>query len=95
MDNKSTYTAVLTVVGKDRSGIIAEVSAILAKHQVNIQDISQTIVADIFNMIMLVDSSKMDVSHKELTTELNAKGEEIGCQITYQEKDVFQAMHRI
>ena len=81
---------IITVVGKDTVGIIAKVCTYLAENSVNILDISQTIVQDYFNMMMIVDA-KFD----ELADELETLGEEIGVQIKMQSEDIFKAMHRI
>ncbi len=90
-----SYTAVVTVIGQDKPGIIAAVTGILAAHNVNIRDISQTIIQDVFNMIMLVDTTLGNVNFAELAKELEAKGDELACKIIIQHKDVFQSMHRI
>ena len=91
MDKKST--AVVTVVGKDTIGIIARVSAVLAEHAANILDISQTVLSDMFNMIMLVDVSGCDFA--ALSDGLTALGVDIGLQIRIQRSEIFDAMHRI
>lgn len=87
--------AVVTVIGKDRVGIIAGVSNILAKYNINILDITQTIMQDIFTMIMLVDISQMDINFTELSEKLASKGEELGLTIRIQHEDIFNSMHRI
>lgn len=87
--------AVLTVIGKDRTGIIYRVSEILAHNEVNIEDISQTIMNDFFTMIMLVDLSKMTIHFNELKSSLEQCGEEIGMSIRIQHEDLFNAMHTI
>ncbi len=87
--------AIVTVIGKDKVGIIAQVSAVLAENSVNILDISQTILQDYFTMIMLVDLSGMTISFSELSRRLNEKGETIGLQIKIQREEVFNAMHKI
>jgi ACT domain-containing protein len=87
--------AVLTVIGKDRTGIIYNVSKILAKNTVNIEDISQTVMHDYFTMIMLVDSSKMPVDFSVLKTELESLGETIDMSIRIQHEDLFNAMHTL
>lgn len=92
---RSPYTAVVTVVGMDKPGIIYAVTETLARHNVNVQDISQTIIKDVFNMIMLVDTTKADIDFGALADELDAKAKEIGCRILLQQRDVFVAMHRI
>ena len=91
MEKKNT--AVVTVVGKDTIGIIARVSAVLAEHQANILDISQTVLSDMFNMIMLVDVSCCDFG--ALEDGLTALGADIGLQIRIQRSEIFDAMHRI
>ena len=82
-------------MGKDRVGIIASVSNILADNQVNILDISQTTMREYFTMIMLVDLDKMSVAFVDLEKMLHAKGEEIGVAIRMQREDIFDSMHRI
>lgn len=95
MNDQSKQTAVITVVGHDRVGIIAGVAGMLADRQVNIKDISQTILEDVFTMIMLVDLSGMPSDIKELAEGLNALGSELGVSIRVQHSDIFDAMHRI
>ncbi|MBQ1290022.1 MAG: ACT domain-containing protein [Lachnospiraceae bacterium] len=88
--------AIITVVGKDTVGIIAGVCTYLAKHHINILDISQTIVQGYFNMMMIVDVSSTDIPFGELTEELSRVGsEEIGVQIKCQKEEIFDLMHRI
>lgn len=87
--------AVITVIGKDKVGIIAGVSNILADYSVNILDISQTIMQDMFTMIMLVDISKMNESFAKLSDRLDEKGHELGLSIRIQHEDIFNSMHRI
>ena len=86
---------VLTVIGKDRIGIIAAVSNILADSNINILDISQTIMQGFFTMIMLVDISQMSLSFSEISERLERKGQELGLSIRLQHEDIFNAMHRI
>lgn len=86
---------VLTVIGKDKPGIIAKVSTLLANKNVNIEDISQTIMQSTFTMIMLVDISKSGVTMQELKENLKVIGEEIGVSIHLQHEEVFDAMHRV
>jgi len=95
IENRDSYTAVVTVLGQDKPGIIAAVTNILAKHNVNIRDISQTIVQDVFNMIMLVDTTQADIAFDALASELEHEGLQIACKIFLQHKDVFASMHRI
>jgi ACT domain-containing protein len=87
--------AVITVVGKDMIGIIAKVSTLLADQQVNILDINQTTMQDIFTMIMLVDISASEVPFSDLSDLLEKKGKEIGLSIRIQHEDIFNSMHRI
>ena len=86
---------VVTVVGKDRKGIIAAVSGALAEWEVNILDISQTIMQEYFVMIMLIDFEKSDIPFDELQKGLRAEGESRNVVIRVQREDIFQAMHRI
>ena len=86
---------IITVVGTDKVGIIARVCNYLADSQINILDISQTIVQGYFNMMMIVNA---EASPKDLSTiskELNIVGEEIGVLIRVQHEDIFNKMHRI
>jgi ACT domain-containing protein len=87
--------AIVTVIGKDRVGIIAKVSGILAENMVNIMDISQTILQDYFAMIMLVDLTGMKLSFSDLSKKLAEKGKTAGVQIRIQREEVFKAMHQI
>ena len=86
---------VITVVGKDSVGIIAGVCTYLADHQVNILDISQTIVDGFFNMMMIVDTNQMQKPFGDMADELAAIGEEIGVVIKCQKEEIFDKMHRI
>ena len=87
--------AVVTVMGKDKPGIIAGTSTLLADNQVNILDITQTIVRGIFTMVMLVDieNSKKDLA--DLSDLLKCLGNELGVEIRIQHEDIFNSMHRI
>ena len=87
--------AVVTVVGKDKTGIIAMVSAFLADKGVNILDISQTILQDYFAMIMLVDMSGASEGLSALATQCAELGKNIGMSIHLQHEAIFNAMHRI
>lgn len=86
---------VITVVGKDRIGIIAAVTSCLADHQVNIEDITQKILGEYFTMILVGDTSHCPASLTELHQDLIQKGEEIGVIIYMQHASIFRAMHRI
>ena len=87
--------AIITVVGKDTVGIIAKVCTYLAENNVNILDISQTIVQDYFNMMMIVDTNAATKEFEVLSTELKEVGEQIGVKIKMQHEDIFNCMHRI
>ncbi len=87
--------AIVTVIGKDKAGIIAKVSGVLAENFVNIEDISQTIVQGNFTMLMLCDLEGAKVSLKELSIILTEKGKEIGVSVHVQHEDIFNAMHKI
>lgn len=87
--------AIVTVIGKDRVGIIAGVCGLLAKHGVNVLDISQTVMREYFTMIMLVDTSGSTLDFSELSALLKSEGEEQELSIRIQREDIFQAMHRI
>ena len=87
--------AIVTVVGKDRIGIIASVCTLLAHYQVNILDISQTVMQGYFTMMMAVDTSNIEIPFAELAKKLEAKGEEMGMSIRLQREDIFEAMHRV
>lgn len=87
--------AVITVVGRDRVGIIYEVSKVLAENNVNILDISQTIMQDMFTMIMLVSIDKTKVSVSSLSSVLDEVGNNMGVSIKMQHEDLFNSMHRI
>ena len=86
---------IITVVGKDTVGIIAKVCTYLAENKVNILDISQTIVDDYFNMMMIVDMSKSVKSVSEVSDDLDRLGEEIGVIIKCQREEIFNSMHRL
>lgn len=86
---------IITVVGKDTKGIIARVCTYLAEKDVNILDISQTIVQEYFNMMMIVDMGKMNTSFEIVADELADLGKSIGVQVKCQREEIFNMMHRI
>lgn len=86
---------IITVVGKDTVGIIAKTCTYLADNNINILDISQTIVQDYFNMMMIVDMNKAEKKFGAVAEELDKLGESIGVIIKCQQEDIFDAMHRI
>jgi ACT domain-containing protein len=86
---------IITVVGKDTVGIIAKVCTYLADQHINILDISQTIIQGFFNMMMIVDTSKMTIDYTTMTDEITKIGEKTGVQIKCQKEEIFDKMHRI
>ena len=87
--------AVVTVVGKDRVGIIASVCVELANYNVNVLDISQTVMQGYFTMMMVVEVSECSVPLAQLCKAMDAKGQEMGLSIRVQREDIFEAMHRV
>ena len=87
--------AIVTVIGKDRVGIIANVCSLLAKNGVNVRDISQTVMQEYFTMIMLVENPSEGIVFDELSRLLSDAGREQGLSIRIQREDIFNAMHRI
>lgn len=87
--------AVVTVVGKDRVGIIAQVCQHLASYNANVMDIRQTVMQGYFTMMMVVDTAQITVPLAELAQKLEAHGKEMGLSIRLQREDVFDAMHRV
>ena len=87
--------AIVTVIGKDRVGIISDVTALLAQYGVNVLDISQTVLQEYFTMIMLVDAAQCTVPFADLARTLDEAGTQRGLQIRAQREDIFNAMHRI
>ncbi|HBF37947.1 MAG TPA: ACT domain-containing protein [Firmicutes bacterium] len=92
---KEKAHVVVTVMGSDRIGIVAGITKILADCNANIIDISQTLLQDIFAMILLIDISNSDKDLLALETELKAAGEQLGVKIVLQHQDIFSYMHRI
>ncbi|GMQ63374.1 MULTISPECIES: ACT domain-containing protein [Vallitalea] len=86
---------IITVVGKDRVGIISEVCSYLAKDNINILDISQTIVQGFFNMMMIVDVNNITKPFGEVVDELDKLGNKIGVTIKLQHEEIFNKMHRL
>ena len=87
--------AIVTVVGKDRVGIIANVCTALANFNVNVLDISQTVMQGYFTMMMATDVSACNIPMVELSTEMEKIGKDMGLSIRVQREDIFEAMHRI
>ena len=86
---------IITVLGKDRVGIIAKVCVYLSQNNINILDIAQTIVDGYFNMMMVVDATKSEKDHDTIAEELAGIGEELHVQIKAQQEEIFDMMHRI
>ncbi|MCD8316272.1 MAG: ACT domain-containing protein [Eggerthellaceae bacterium] len=86
---------VITVLGKDRSGIVAAVATTLAECNANIDDISQTILGDIFSMTMLTTLDLESADFNTVQKKLEKDGEELGVQIILQREDVFEMMYKI
>ena len=87
--------AIITVVGQDTVGIIARVCTYLSAHQVNVLDISQTIIGGFFNMMMIVESEEVVKTFPVMASELEQIGEELGVKIQAQHQEIFEMMHRI
>ena len=87
--------AIVTVVGKDRVGIIANVCTALANYNVNVLDISQTVMQGYFTMMMATEVSACNIPLAELSTKMEKIGKDMGLSIRVQREDIFEAMHRI
>ncbi len=94
-ENENNNRAIITVLGSDRSGIVAAVAGALADHDANILDISQTILQGVFTMTMLVDLGTADVAFAVLQDQLSTLSQELGVQITMQREEVFKFMYRL
>ena len=86
---------IVTVLGEDTVGIIAKVCTYLAENEINILDISQTIVQGYFNMMMIVDVANLKKDFKEVCDEMDVLGKEIGVTIHWQREEIFEKMHRL
>lgn len=86
---------IVTILGKDGVGIVAEITSVLAKYEVNIEDIRQTIMQGCFTMILLADISKSKCSFKELKDEIDESGKKFGMEVWIQKKEIFDKMHTI
>ena len=87
--------AIISVVGKDTVGILAKVSSLCAASQVNVVDVTQTILQDMFVMVMMVDISKMTVTFSDFSDEVTGYGKEAGLVIHVMHEDIFNIMHKI
>jgi len=93
--SRSTARVVVAVIGRDRPGIMAGVTAIMAAHQANIVDVSQTIMSDLFTMLMLVEIDGLRGTFNDLKQEFEAHAEREDLSILIQREDIFRAMHRV
>lgn len=87
--------AVITVLGKDTVGILAKVSTACAEHNANVTDVTQSVMQDMFAMIMMVDTSKINCEFTQLVDDLTALGEAQGLKIHVMHEDIFNYVHRI
>ena len=87
--------SVISVIGKDRVGIVYDVAKILAEHQINIVNISQQLMDDYFTMIILVDTAKCPTSFPELAALFELESKNLALDIRLQNEEIFKAMHRI
>src|SRR6056297_445789 len=87
--------SVVTIIGKDKVGIIANIAGLLADKKVNILDINQTVMQEYFTMIMLVDISNLSMDLVDLKSELEIIGDEMGLSVRLQREDIFNKMHEI
>jgi len=94
-DHAAPVRIVVAVIGRDRPGIMAGVTAVLAARNANILDVSQTIMSDLFTMVMLVDIGNASVPFATLKAELEAHGQSQNLVILVQHEDIFRAMHRV
>lgn len=86
---------IVTVLGKDKVGIIAAITNVLAEYKANVLDIRQTIMQEFFTMIMIVDLAQCSVDFQTLLAKLGDKGTELGVQVSAQQEEAFEFMHRI
>jgi ACT domain-containing protein len=91
----SVSRAILTIIGSDRVGIIAGIANVLSDANVNILDISQSVIREYFTMIMMVDVAQASLSFEEVRQALDEKGKQLGVKVEIQREEIFQAMHRI
>ena len=87
--------AVVSVIGKDTVGILAKTTAVCAEHRINVVDVTQSVLQDLFAMIMLIDVTDSDIPLTDLTDRFEALGREMGLSIHVMHEDVFNAMHTV
>lgn len=93
--NTEDTKIIVTIIGADKIGIVAKITAILAECRVNIEDIKQTIMQDCFVMFMLADTAQTEMPFNEMKDKLTKTGEEMGMEIWVQKKQIFDKMHTI
>lgn len=87
--------AIVTIIGSDRVGIIAGIANVIAEANVNILDISQSVIREFFTMIMMVDLTGASITFEELSERLAHKGRDLGVRVEIQREEIFKAMHRV
>ncbi len=87
--------AVITVIGKDMIGILARISTVCAQYNANVSDVTQSVMQDMFAMIMMVDISKMTIGFSEFSDKLDEQGKEMGLSVHCMHEDIFNSMHRV
>jgi ACT domain-containing protein len=87
--------AIVTIIGSDRVGIIAGIANVIAKANVNILDISQSVIREFFTMIMMVDLSEASITFEELSKRLAQVGRDLGVRVEIQREEIFKVMHRL
>ena len=87
--------AIITVIGKDKIGIVSGITTKLAKQNINIIDINQTIMSEFFTMVLMVDLSKAKESFDEIKKELMLEGKKLGVEVKIQSEEIFNSMHTV
>ncbi len=87
--------AVISVIGKDAVGILAKVSSMCAEYNANVTDVSQSVLQDVFAMVMLVDITKLSIPLAELSDRMSALGKSLGLSVYVMHEDIFNIMHKI
>ncbi len=93
--NSGENLAIITATGIDKTGLVAGIARVLAENNVNIEDLSQTRMQDVFAMILLVDTSQSPLEFEKLRGKLKLEGKKIGLDVSIQNKKIFEYMHRI
>lgn len=87
--------AIITVIGRDKVGIVAGITTELAKHNINIIDINQTIMEEFFTMILMVDLEKINESFEDIKKALSSEGKKLGVDVKIQREEIFNSMHTV